>query len=85
MPYTVIWTEKPLKNLKQLPRKIVLRIIASVERIRGDPLAHLQQLQGSPYFKLRVGKYHVTVDLKGETMIVYVIKAGKRGNVYNRI
>ncbi len=85
MPYTVIWTEKSLKNLKQLPQKTVLRIIASVERIRGDPPAHLQQLQGSPYFKLRVGKYRVIVDLKRETMIVYVIKVGKRGNVYNRI
>lgn len=85
MPYAVIWTEKSLKNLKQLPRKIVLRIIASVERIRGDPLAHLQQLQGSPYFKLRVGKYRIIVDLKRETMVIYVIKVGKRGNVYSRI
>ncbi|MDV2482516.1 type II toxin-antitoxin system RelE/ParE family toxin [Methanoculleus sp. Wushi-C6] len=83
MPYTVIWTEKALKNLKQLPRETAARIIAAVERTRDDPQDHLQQLQGSPFFKLRVGKYRVIVDLRRKTMIIYVIKVGKRGNVYN--
>lgn len=82
MPYTVIWTEKALKNLKQLPRETAARIIAAVERTCDDPLDHLQ---GSPYFKLRVRKYRVIVDLRKKAMIVYVIKVGKRGNVYNNV
>ncbi len=85
MPYTPIWTEKALKNLKQLPQETAARIIAAVERTCDNPLGHLQQLQGSPYFKLRVGRYRVIVDLRKKAMIVYVIKVGKRGNVYNNV
>ena len=85
MAYTVIWTEKALKNLKQLPRETAARIVAAVERTRANPLDHLHPLRGSPYIKLRVGNYRVILDLRKKTMIVYVIKVGKRENVYDRI
>lgn len=85
MAYTVIWTEKALKNLKQLPRETAARIVAAVERTRANPLGHLHPLRGSPYFKLRVGNYRVILDLRKETMIVYVIKVGKRENIYDKI
>lgn len=78
---------KSLKNLKQLPpRETAARIVAAVEKIRDNPpLDHLHPLRGSPYFKLRVGNYRVILDLRKKIMIVYVIKVGKRENVYDRI
>ena len=85
MAYTVIWTEKALKNLKQLPRETAARIVAAVEKTRDSPLDHLHPLHGSPYFKLRVGNYRVILDLRKKAMIVYVIKVGKRENVYDGI
>lgn len=85
MPYTIIWTDKALKNLKHLPRETAARIVAAVERARDDPLSLLQHLQGSPYFKLRVGNYRVILDLKRNAMIVYVIKVGKRENIYDNV
>lgn len=85
MAYTVIWTEKALKNLKQLPCETAARIVAAVEKIRENPRVHLQPLRGSPYFKLRAGGYRVILDLRKKTMVVYVIKVGKRENVYDRI
>lgn len=85
MPYTVIWTEKALKNLKQLPRETAARIVAAVERTRANPLDYLHPLRGSPYFKLRVGNYRVILDLRKKTLIVYVIKVGKRENSYDKI
>jgi mRNA interferase RelE/StbE len=85
MPYTVIWTEKALKNLRQIPRETAARIIATVEKIRDNPHEHLQHLQGSPFFKLRVGKYRVILDLRKKAMIVYVIKVGKRENIYDTV
>ncbi|GLI46910.1 type II toxin-antitoxin system RelE family toxin [Methanoculleus bourgensis] len=85
MPYAVIWTEKALKGLKRLPRETAARIIATVERTCDNHPDRLQQLHGSPYFKLQVGKYRVIMDLSDEAMIVYVIKVGKRENVYDNI
>jgi mRNA interferase RelE/StbE len=85
MAYTVIWTEKALKNLKPLPKKTAARIVAAVERIRDEPQDHVQQLRGSPYFKLRVGGYRVILDIRKKVLIVYVVKVGKRENVYNNL
>lgn len=85
MPYTVIWTEKALKNLRRLPRESAARIVMAVEKIRENPEEHLQHLRGSPYFKLRVGRYRVILDLRKKLLIVYVIKVGKRENVYDNI
>ncbi len=85
MAYTVIWTEKALKNLKPLPKKTAARIVAAVEKIRDKPRDHVQQLRGSPYFKLRVGGYRVILDIRKKVLIVYVVKVGKRENVYNNL
>jgi mRNA interferase RelE/StbE len=85
MAYTVIWTEKALKNLKPLPKKTAARIVAAVEKIRDGPLDHVQQLRGSPYFKLRVGSYRVILDVRKKVLIVYVVKVGKRENIYDNI
>jgi mRNA interferase RelE/StbE len=85
MAYTVIWTEKALKNLKPLPKKTAARIVAAVERIRDEPQDHVQQLRGSPYFKLRVGGYRVILNIRKKVLIVYVVKVGKRENVYNNL
>ena len=85
MAYTVIWTEKALKNLKPLPKKTAARIVAAVEKIRDEPQDHVQQLRGSPYFKLRVGGYRVILDIRKKVLIVYVVKVGKRENVYNNL
>ena len=83
MPYSVLWTDKALKNLKRLPRETAARIIAAVERARDNPFDHLQRLSQSPYFKLRVGKYRLIIDVKRTALIIYVIKVGKREHVYD--
>jgi mRNA interferase RelE/StbE len=83
MAYTVIWTEKALKNLKPLPKKTAARIVAAVEKIRDSPQDHVQQLRGSPFFKLRVGGYRVILDIRKKVLIVYVVRVGKRENVYD--
>lgn len=85
MAYTVIWTEKALKNLKPLPKKTATRIVAAVEKIRDSPLDHVQQLRGSPYFKLRVGGYRVILDIRKKVLIIYVVKVGKRERVYDNL
>jgi mRNA interferase RelE/StbE len=85
MAYTVIWTEKALKKLKPLPKKTAARIVAAVEKIRDEPQDHMQQLRGSPYFKLRVRGYRVILDIRKKVLIVYVVKVGKRENVYNNL
>lgn len=83
MTYTVLWTEKAAKSLRRLPEEQVARIIDAVERIRERPFDHVRWLTGSPYFRYRVGKYRIILDIKHKTLIIYVIKVGNRENVYD--
>jgi len=82
MAYTVIWTAKAVKLLDKLPRETAAQIVSSIEQIRDHPFRHIRWLKGSPYFRHRVGKYRVILDIRRRALIIYVIKTGKRDTVY---
>jgi mRNA interferase RelE/StbE len=82
MEYTLIWTDKSRKNLEKLPKDIAARIIESVESIRDDPFPHINRLAGSAWYKYRVGRYRVILDVKRKILIIYVIKVGPRKKIY---
>lgn len=82
MEYTVIWTETSRKNLEKLPKEIALQIIDAVEAIRNDPFRVVDRLAGSPWYKYRIGKYRVILDIRRNTMIIFILKVGPRKKVY---
>ena len=82
MAFTVIWTDKSRKNLEKLPKDVAARIIESVESLRDDPFLHVDRLAGSAWYKYRIGKYRVILDIKRQMMIIFVIKAGLRKRIY---
>jgi mRNA interferase RelE/StbE len=70
------------KQLYKLDYNIQIRIINALERIRIRPYPHIKKLVGSPYFRLRVGKYRVILDIKENKLIIYVVEVGHRKNIY---
>ncbi|HIJ07363.1 MAG: Plasmid stabilization system [Methanomicrobiales archaeon 53_19] len=85
MGYTIVWTDKSRKNLETLPKDTAARIIERVDAIREDPFQHIDRLAGSAWYKYRVGKYRVILDIKRNTLIIYVIKVGQRKVVYRNL
>jgi len=84
MTYEVIFSDRALKQLKKLEKKVQIRIIAALERIRIRPEAHVTKLVGDPGYKLRVGDYRVIMDIDNQKLQILVLKAGHRKNVYSR-
>ena len=85
MGYTIIWTDKSRKNLEELPKDTAARIIERVEVIRDDPFLHIDRLAGSSWYKYRVGRYRVILDIKRKILVIYLIKAGPRKVVYRNL
>jgi mRNA interferase RelE/StbE len=83
--YQVIWSQKSKNNIKALDKKIRNRIIAKVESIKDNPFDYVKHLVGVPLYSLRVGDYRVILDIKAGQMLIFVIKAGHRKNVYDEV
>ena len=83
MSYQIIWSEKSRKGLESLGKNISARIISKVESISEDPFAHVKRLQGVALFSLRVGDYRVILDIENKKMVIFVVRLGHRGKVYD--
>tara|TARA_Y100000310_G_scaffold335772_1_gene418635 strand:+ start:1398 stop:1646 length:249 start_codon:yes stop_codon:yes gene_type:complete len=70
------------KQLYKLQKETRVRIVNSLERIRIRPYHYIKKLVGDPYFRLRVGKYRIILDIKENKLIIYVIEIGHRKNIY---
>ena len=83
MNYEVIWSEKAKKNLKALGGDISNRIISKVESIKDNPFLFVKHLQGVALYSLRIGDYRIIMDIENQKMVIFVVKIGHRGEVYD--
>lgn len=84
MTYEIIFSDQALKQLKKLEKTVQGRIIAGLERIRIRPQAYVTKLVGDPGYKLRVGDYRIIMDIDNKKLIILVLKAGHRKNIYQK-
>ena len=85
MAWTVIFTAKAERDLEKLPDDIAKRIILKIEEIaQDDPYQKLDKMTSSPYYKFRVGVYRGIVSIVNDKMILQLVKAKHRSNVYKK-
>lgn len=81
--YSVIFNPKAENQLKKLDKQINERILNVLERIKIRPFSHdLKKLQGTNYYRARVGDYRIILDIKQDKLIIIVIEIGHRKNIY---
>ena len=83
--YEVIFSENARKQFSKLEKSIQERILATLERARIRPEAHLERLVGFPYFKLKASDYRIIIELDRGNLIIHVIKIGHRKNIYDKL
>jgi mRNA interferase RelE/StbE len=80
--FDIEFTAKAEKQLYKLEKDNQIRIISALERIRIRPLSYVKKLVSSDYFRLKIGKYRVILNIKTNKLIIYVIELGHRRNIY---
>jgi mRNA interferase RelE/StbE len=81
--YQIIIKKVAKKFIDRLPTNEKRRIVSAIERLpNGEDIKKLKGHDG--LLRLRVGEYRIIYTVDHGELIVYVIDAGNRGQVYKR-
>lgn len=73
------------KDLRDIPKADVRRILTCIEALRDDPRAPgCEKLSGAELYRVRQGVYRIVYEIHDEWVMVEVIRVGHRGQVYRR-
>ncbi len=84
--YKVEWKRSAVKELKQLPKESVERILKAVEQLPVDPYpSGVRKLVGSEHtYRIREGSYRIIYSIVASTLVIEIIRVGHRKDVYDR-
>lgn len=83
MKYQIKIEKDAQKFLKKLPRPDETRVLKAIAKLPDEGAR--KQMKGHPgFFRLRVGDYRIIYTVDNGQLIVRVVDAGNRGQIYNR-
>jgi mRNA interferase RelE/StbE len=83
MRYRLRITSRAARELRKLPAKIRTRIEAAIEDLADDPRPpRCKKLHGDAGWRIRVGDYRILYDIEDDVLIVTVLRAGHRRDIY---
>jgi len=87
MNYTLIYSNRAIKSLKQIPIEYSEKIMDGLDSLAGeaDPKKHVKKIKGNhqpPFYSLRMGDYRVILTIIEDKMIIHVVEAGHRSKIY---
>ena len=84
--YKVNYHKQVLKFLKSQSMEIREKVINCFEIIKENPFNNnldIKPLKGfKNFYRLRIGKFRIIFKIEKEELIIYVISAGSRGDIY---
>lgn len=81
--YKLILKKKAKKFIDKLPKSEKIRVVLAIERLPDGE--DIKKLKGhGDLLRLRVGEYRIIYTVDHGELIVIVIDAGNRGEIYNR-
>lgn len=81
--YKISFTKRAKKFIDALPKTERVRIVTAIEKLPG--LGDIKKLQGyQDIYRLIVGSYRILYTVDDDKLIIVIIDAGNRGEIYNR-
>jgi len=81
--YSLRFKTSVAKDLRNLPKKDVRRILKRMESLADDARpSGCEKLVDSEIYRLRQGRYRILYEIEDEVLVVLVIKVGGRDTVY---
>ena len=81
MKYDIIYKKKALKFIQKQPFNQQKRIIHAIEQLPSGDIVHVA---GTDKYRLRVGDYRIIYHIDNNKLIITVVNAGNRGQIYNQ-
>lgn len=82
--YSIEWKRSAARELRQLPRDTVLRVLRAVEGLRINPFpVGVRKLSGAEHtYRIREGSYRIIYSVYTSRLTIEVIRVGHRRDVY---
>ena len=81
--YKVIFTKSVKKDFRKIPKLEVSKILNEIAYLAKNPRSSkTKKLKGEKLYRLRVGNYRVIYDIQDNLMLIFVVKLGRRSDIY---
>ena len=81
--YEIVLRKSVRKDLEPIPKRDVRRLLADIADLANDPRPpKSRKLSGAEKYRLRCGVYRLLYEIQDAVLIVCVVKAGHRKEVY---
>ena len=82
--FQIEWKKSALRELKQLDRKIIPRVISVVESLSTDPFpSGARKLQGSDNtYRIRVGQYRIVYEIFQARIVIVILRVRHSKDAY---
>jgi mRNA interferase RelE/StbE len=83
--YEIVLRRSVLKDLKDIPKKDVRRIMHTIGALAVNPRpAGCVKLSGQEKYRIRQGIYRILYSIEDDRLVVCVVKVGHRRDAYSR-
>jgi len=83
--YTVQLSKKAAKQLDKLPDQIAFPLLDAIQQLADNPRPFgSKKLKGKDSYRIRRGNYRVIYDIFDAVLIIDVIAAGHRKDIYKK-
>ena len=87
MAYIVEFRPSVWKNIKNVPKRDLVKIKSKIEEISSnlpDP-ATTKMSGNNDFHKIRCGNYRITYEIHEDRLVILVVKIGHRKDVYRNL
>lgn len=81
--YRIVFKQSVAKDLRQIPKKDVQRILQRIDGLAHDPLpSGVEKLSDDNKYRIRQGKYRILYVIDEDVITVTIVKVRHRRDVY---
>ncbi len=81
--YSIEFRRSVEKDLRKIQKQHQIKILQKISDLSNDPRPEgCKKLSGSEKYRIRVGQYRVLYEIRDEVLIITIVAAGHRREVY---
>jgi mRNA interferase RelE/StbE len=82
--YSLHWKRSAERELRKLPREIIVQLVALAESLRQNPIpVGSKKLTGTQNaYRVRSGDYRLIYEIRSNDLIIQIVRVGHRREVY---
>ncbi|GJM09338.1 MAG: plasmid addiction system poison protein [Lysobacteraceae bacterium] len=83
--YELVFKKSVAKDLRNIPKRDVKRILKRIESLRDDPRGEgCVKLSAQERYRIRQGVFRIVYEIRDSQLVIMVVKVAHRSVVYKR-